>query len=213
MSQVISIRQVQHYLYCPHRWGLIEIGRIWEENYFVTKSQLMHERVHGQNNDYSIRGKKVWTSVSVYNDLPEYNLYGVTDCIEETLNPKSSNELRFCIVEYKPTAPKNKPFNFENAMQGFAQKICVDYLFKTNCDAVIYYADKKKRQSLNFAETYDEYNNKLKELLINMRECMTNGTIPQIVKGQKCSGCSFKDVCMPKKHKAVKVKDRINLLD
>lgn len=32
----ISIRSLQHFLYCPHRWGLLEIGKVWAENYFVT---------------------------------------------------------------------------------------------------------------------------------------------------------------------------------
>ena len=31
-----------------------------------------------------------------------------------------------------------------------------------------------------------------------MRLNLRNGTIPAIVKGQKCSGCSMKDLCMPK---------------
>ena len=78
----ISIRSIQHYLYCPHRWGLIEIDRAWAENYFVTKANLMHERVHDPNQGYLSRGRRVYTSVPVYNDRPEYQLYGVTDCIE-----------------------------------------------------------------------------------------------------------------------------------
>ena len=53
----ISIRSIQHYLYCPHRWGLIEIDRAWAENYFVTKANLMHERVHTPAQGYLSRGE------------------------------------------------------------------------------------------------------------------------------------------------------------
>ena len=67
----ISIRSIQHYLYCPHRWGLIEIDRAWAENYFVTKANLMHERVHDPNQGYLSRGRLVYTSVPIYNDRPE----------------------------------------------------------------------------------------------------------------------------------------------
>ena len=42
----ITIRSIQHYLYCPHRWGLMEIDKAWAENVYVTKANLMHERVH-----------------------------------------------------------------------------------------------------------------------------------------------------------------------
>ena len=65
MSSVeITIRSIQHYLYCPHRWGLLEIDKAWEENIFVTKANLMHKRVHDQKKNNISRGKKVYTSVS-----------------------------------------------------------------------------------------------------------------------------------------------------
>ena len=35
-TQEIAIRSIQHYMYCPHRWGLMEIDRAWAENAFVT---------------------------------------------------------------------------------------------------------------------------------------------------------------------------------
>ena len=81
-NEEITIRSIQHYMYCPHRWGLLEIDKAWAENVFVTKANLMHERVHDPDRHYTARGRKVYTSVPVYNDLEEYNLYGVTDCLE-----------------------------------------------------------------------------------------------------------------------------------
>lgn len=59
MSSVeIAIRSIQHYLYCPHRWGLLEIDKAWAENIFVTKANLMHKRVHDPKKNYISRGKK-----------------------------------------------------------------------------------------------------------------------------------------------------------
>lgn len=200
MNTEIAIRSIQHYMYCPHRWGLIEIDRAWAENIYVTKANLMHERVHDPDNSYTLRGKKVYTSVPVYNDKEEYNLYGVTDCLEVSKN-EAAEDIRgsdICIVEYKPTMSKEKLFREEDAMQIFAQKICVDYVFKTDSRAAIYYADTKKRIQLDFRESFEKYDSELKRLLSEMRLNLRNGTIPAIVKGQKCSGCSMKDLCMPK---------------
>ena len=59
----ITIRSIQHYLYCPHRWGLLEIDKAWAENFFVTKANLMHDRVHDPNRNYTARGKRIFTSV------------------------------------------------------------------------------------------------------------------------------------------------------
>lgn len=69
----------------------MEIGKVWAENYFVTRSVLMHDRVHNPENSYLSRGKRVFTSVWVYNDCPEYNIYGVTDCIEAVPDPDGAS--------------------------------------------------------------------------------------------------------------------------
>lgn len=199
----IAIRSIQHYMYCPHRWGLLEIDKAWAENAFVTKANLMHDRVHDPDRNYISKGKKVYTSVPVYNDLEEYNLYGVTDCLEITKNKKgvsingSEEKYKICIVEYKPTKPKDKEYHEEDLIQVFAQKICVDYVFGCDCDAVLYYADVKKRVMLPLRENYEMYDRQLKELLKEMRVNFEQGVIPPIRKGQKCSGCSMKDLCMP----------------
>lgn len=199
----IAIRSIQHYLYCPHRWGLMEIDRAWEENIFVTKANLMHDRVHAPDRHYSSRGKRVFTSVPVYNDLEEYNLYGVTDCLELTEDSggislgEEGMKYRICIVEYKPTKPKNQAYREDDFMQVFAQKICVDYVFGSDCDAMIYYADVKKRISLPVRDNFAEYDRKIKALLVEMRIALEQGIIPPIRRGQICSGCSMKDLCMP----------------
>lgn len=208
----IPIRSIQHYLYCPHRWGLLEIDQAWSENIFVTKANIMHERVHNPNNHYSSRGRQVFTSVPVFNDQKEYYLYGVTDCIEAKKSKSGvvidELEGRFdlCIVEYKPTKPKNKEYNDDDLMQVFAQKICVDYVFGCDCKAVIYYADAKKRIELPLCENFEEYDLLLKNTLSEMRDYMKKGKIPPKRRNQYCSGCSMKDICMPsiKRRKHVK---------
>lgn len=199
----IGIRSIQHYLYCPHRWGLLEVDKAWAENIFVTKANLMHERVHNPERSYCTKGKKVFTSVPVYHDQEEYNLYGVVDCLEATENKNgifiAENEKKYqlCIVEYKPTKPKNQPYHEEDFMQVFAQKLCVDYVFGGDCRAVLYYSDVKKRVELPVKDRYVECNQKVKVLLSEMRKYLEEGRIPAILKGQRCNGCSMKDLCMP----------------
>lgn len=199
----ITIRSIQHYLYCPHRWGLMEIDKAWAENMYVTKANLMHERVHDPDQSYTMRGKKVYTSVPIYNDLEEYNLYGVTDCLQLTKDAEgvsfngSDEKYHISIVEYKPTIPKSMDYRDDDLMQVFAQKVCVDYVFGTDCDGIIYYADVKKRVVLPLRHNYEEYDIKLKQILKEMRDYLKEGKIPAIRKGQKCSGCSMKELCMP----------------
>lgn len=206
MPPDISIRSVQHYLYCPHRWGLIEIDRAWAENLFVTKANFLHERVHNPKAAYSSPNKKCYTSVTVYNDSREYNLYGVTDCMEVDKSGKIT------IVEYKPTKPKDKSYHFTDLMQVFAQKICVDAVFGSDCDGILYYADVKKRVSLPLRDNFEEYDTLLKSTLLEMRSYLQNGTIPKIPEKQYCSGCSFKDLCMPKAKMTANVRKNIEYI-
>ena len=179
----ISIRSIQHYLYCPHRWGLLEIDCAWSENYYVTKANLLHRRVH-EIGTYSSRAKKSYTSVTVYNDLPQYDVYGVVDCLE------TSGGL-YNIVEYKPSKPKSEEYNHDDLMQVFAQKLCVDHVFGCDCKGYIYYADVKKRICLPLAENFEKYHAELLTLLSDIRDHIEKGSIPPVKKGQKCAGCSF----------------------
>lgn len=202
-TREISIRSIQHYMYCSHRWGLMEIDRAWAENFFVTKANLMHDRVHNPDSSYTSRGVKVYTSVPVYNDLEKYNLYGVTDCLELRKADNGiqigneSEKYQLCIVEYKPTQPKKGGYHEEDLMQVFAQKICVDFVFGGDCDSVIYYADVKKRIKLPIKDNFSLYDRQLSSILEEMRDYLKQGKIPPIRKGQKCNGCSMKDICMP----------------
>ena len=191
----------------------MEIDRAWPENYFVTKGNLIHKRVH-EKEKYYIRNKKVFTSVNVYND--KYGLYGVVDCIEGKLSQNGvsvfndDKKYELCIVEYKPSKPKDKDYNFDDLMQVFAQKVCVDFVFDTNCEGVIYYAKEKKRIPLPLKENYCEYEKTLVKTLEEIRENIKKGIIPPIRKNQKCSGCSMKDICMPKLKKIKCIKNEIS---
>ena len=113
----------------------------------------------------------VRSDVAVYNDLPEYDLFGITDCIE-FIHDKNGVEIsgldgkyRVKIVEYKPKAPKETQFNETDAIQVFAQKICADHIWNCNCEAFIYYSDTRKRVRLPFDSEYEKYDEMLKKLL------------------------------------------------
>ncbi|MGN0575382.1 MAG: CRISPR-associated protein Cas4 [Ruminococcus sp.] len=200
----INIRMIQHFMYCPRRYALLEINKDWNENAFVVSADIMHERVHDGSHSFSDRKKTVRSAVSVYNDLPEYDLYGITDCVEfiRDENGVEINGLdgryNVHIVEYKPKAPKGEPFHETDAIQVFAQKICADFVWKCSSEAFLYYADTRKRVPLPFDDQYEKYDHLLKGYIGEMREILRSHRIPQRKKGQKCSGCSIADLCFPK---------------
>ena len=208
----IAIRDIQHFLYCPHRWGLLKIDCAWAENYYVTKGNLLHKRVHSSEKRYLSPEKKALTTIAVYNDKAPYNIYGFLDSLELVSSEsgiildKTGLKYQLIIVEYKPTAPKDMLFHLSDAIQVFAQKICIDEIFKTNSQCVIYYSDTKQRIKLPFQSEYSFYDDLLKSSLNSMRIFIKNSEIPPIKKNQHCGGCSFKDLCMPssKKYKLLR---------
>ena len=186
----INIRSIQHFMYCPRRWGLLEINDEWSENVYVIKANLLHKRVHSGEHDYSSANKKVISSLSVYND--ELDIYGVVDCVEFKRNNKGDfiksldDKFKVTIVEYKPTKPKDYDYWPSDAIQVFAQKLCIDYVFKCDSDACIYYGDVRRRSFLPFQELYDSYLEEINEYLEQMRSYKTKNQIPRIKNGQKC---------------------------
>ncbi len=206
-NNTINIRSIQHYMYCPRRYALLEINKDWNENAFVIAANILHENVHSGEHQFTDSRKTVKSSISIYNDSPEYDLYGVTDCIEFI---KSHNGVEISgltgkysvkIIEYKPKAPKGDLYNPTDAIQVFAQKICADYVWGCNSEAYLYYADTRKRVKLPFETEYEKYNCELKTLLCEMRLLLAKNQIPLKSKGQKCSGCSISDICFPKEPK------------
>lgn len=88
----INIRSIQHFMYCPRRYALLELNQDWSENALVVKANLMHEHVHDGSHSFSDARKIVRSDIAVWNDSPEYNLFGRTDCIE-FIRQKSGSEI------------------------------------------------------------------------------------------------------------------------
>ncbi|MBP3555728.1 MAG: Dna2/Cas4 domain-containing protein [Clostridia bacterium] len=47
----VDLRSIQQYLYCPHRFGLMENDCSWAENVFVSRGNLAHERGYRRQNN------------------------------------------------------------------------------------------------------------------------------------------------------------------
>lgn len=170
----------------------------WAENAFVCKGNLVHENVD-TGKTLSARNTIAERSVRVYND--DWELFGVIDCLELRRSAsgcfieKYDKRFELTIVEYKVRSPKTGGFRHEDGMQLLAQKICVDAIFKTDCNTFFYYADTRKRVKVEFHKEDYAF---LKTTLSQMKTLHEASVIPPIRKGQYCGGCSLKDICMPK---------------
>ena len=203
-ERTLNIREIQHYLYCPRRFALLKLNCDWAENVSVIKADLLHSNVHDGSHSFSDSRKVVRSDIPVYHDAPEYDLYGVPDCVEFIRDdtgvpiPLLNGHFQVRIVEYKPRAPKDVPYHETDAIQVFAQKICADYVWHCNSEAYLYYADIRKRVRLPFDTEFKRYDELLRRLLREMRDILASHEIPSRKKGQRCSGCSIAEMCFPK---------------
>lgn len=210
-SRSVNIRAIQHFLYCPRRFGLLEINGDWAENASVVKGNIIHERVHSGDGGTCRNGYSM-TAVTLYND--DLDIYGVSDSIEFAPDKngdyigRDGKRYTVTLVEFKPTRPKDGEISLPDAVQVFAQKLCADKVFGCNCKGVVYYADVRKRITLPFDSEYDKYYELVTGLIAQMRDILERGEIPLRKKGQHCGGCSLENVCMPK-CEGYSVKDNI----
>lgn len=200
----VNIRAIQHYMYCPRRFALLEVNNDWAENAYVVKANLLHEKVHDGDHEHTFKDKIVRTSVTIYND--DYDIFGVADCIEFVRSkdgveiPELDGLFKVRIVEYKPKPPQEGDYHESDAIQVFAQKLCADYVWKGKSETFLYYGEKRRRVELPFHDVgfFEKYEKMLVNYLCEMRSILENGAIPAKRKSQSCSGCSLFDYCFAK---------------
>ena len=199
----VAIRSLQHFLYCPRRWGLTEIDRQWHDNAFIAYSELAHERVHTGTRVLSGENKIVRSGVWLYADEPD--LVGIADCVEFTRGkpsagatyiPSLGGSFRVAVVEYKPRMPAGGRIRDDDALQVYAQKLCADHVFGCDAEMTLYYTREKKRVAVP-RERIAGLHELLLGTLARMARCMEERRIPALVRKDGCGGCSFADFCMP----------------
>ncbi|MCD8206860.1 MAG: CRISPR-associated protein Cas4 [Bacteroidales bacterium] len=198
---MIQIRALQHYLYCPHRWGLLYLEGLWQDNSSTVKSGLGHNNVHLDKTSHVNPDKICCTDVSIYST--ELGIYGKTDMLEfvrddaGTYIDELDGKFAVNVIEYKPTAPKNpnKESVRSDCLQLYAQCCCLKELFGCDVTPYIFYIDTHRRVKAEFTE---EDRQILLKVISDIEDCEQNAVIPKSEYGEKCNGCSMAETCMPK---------------
>jgi CRISPR-associated exonuclease Cas4 len=97
----IYLSQLQHYLYCPRQFALIELEDVWIENQFTAEGLVLHQRVNQADKQKRGDIRTVW-SLRISHD--ELGIEGVADVVEYHKQP-DGKEIPYPI-EYKRGKPK-----------------------------------------------------------------------------------------------------------
>jgi len=100
-QEPIYLSRLQHYLFCPRQFALIELEDIWTENQFTAEGQVLHQRVNQADQQKRKDVRTVW-ALRLSNE--ELGIEGVADVVEYHKQPDGA-EIPYPI-EYKRGKPK-----------------------------------------------------------------------------------------------------------
>jgi CRISPR-associated exonuclease Cas4 len=185
----IYLSRLQHYLFCPRQFALIELEDIWTENQFTAEGQVLHQRVNQA--DQQKRGliRTVW-ALRLAN--AELSIEGVADVVEYH---KQADETEIPYpIEYKRGKPKT---HRADEVQLCAQALCLEEMDGVPVpEGALFYGEVRRRHPVIFDAVLRDLT---QQTIAACRAIVQTKTTPKaIYKSKKCNTCSLIDQCHPK---------------
>lgn len=185
----IYLSRLQHYLFCPRQFALIELENVWVENIFTAEGQVMHERVNSSENETrgDIRTVRTLQLGSTF-----YGLEGVADVVE--YHRQADGKSLPYPIEYKRGKPKA---HRADDVQLMAQALCLEEMHGCHIDeGAIFYGKTRRRHVVAFDE---ELRKITIQAIAECRAIMKSGITPKpFYNTDKCRNCSLNEYCHPK---------------
>lgn len=184
----IYLSRLQHYLYCPRQFALIELEDIWLENQFTAEGQVLHQRVNQP--DKQKRGD-VRTAWSLRVSHAGLGIEGVADVVEYHKQP-DGREIPYPI-EYKRGKPKA---HRADEVQLCAQALCLEDMESMAVpEGALFYGEVRRRHAVTFDE---ELRSLTLDTIQACREIIQTKQTPKArYQAKKCRNCSLLDQCHP----------------
>lgn len=191
----LRISGIQHYVFCPRQWALIEIDGEWEENILTVTGSILHEKVHQSNRDsrskaITVRGMRIRSD--------EYQIQGQCDAVEYIPDDKGiyipAYKGKFLVypVEYKKGKSKADD---SDRLQLTAQTVCLEEMLCCEIPkAYLFYFETRRREEVIIS---DELRTALKEMVRQMLHYRDRNHIPKVKIKPRCRSCSLNEKCVP----------------
>lgn len=188
-QEPIYLSRLQHYLFCPRQFGLIELEDVWAENQFTAEGQVLHQRVNQA--DQEKRGS-VRTVRALRLSNEELGIEGVADVVEYHKQPDGS-ETPFPI-EYKRGKPKK---HSADEVQLCAQALCLEEMHGVDVpEGALFYGEVRRRHPVPFDAALRDLT---RQTIAACRAIVQSKITPKAqYQAKKCRACSLIDQCHPK---------------
>lgn len=186
--ETIFLSRLQHYLFCPRQFALIELEDIWVENILTAQGQVLHQRVNQQEQQQ--RGK-ICTVRALPLASQQYGIEGVADVVE--LHQQADGTELPYPIEYKRGKPKT---HRADDVQLCAQALCLEEMYQCSiAEGALFYGETRRRHVVVFD---DELRQLTKQTIDSCRQLVRSGRTPAAMyERQRCNACSLKAECHP----------------
>lgn len=184
----IYLSSLQHYLYCPRQFGLIELEDVWLENQFTAEGQVLHQRV-----DQAEKEKRgdIRTVRALRLSHSTLGIEGVADVVEYHRLPDGTE--RPFPIEYKRGKPKA---HRADEVQLCAQALCLEDMEGIVVPkGALFYGAVRRRHVVEFDEPLRELT--LQTILACRAIVQSNITPKAVYQAAKCRHCSLIEQCHP----------------
>ncbi len=200
----IYLSRLQHYLFCPRQFALIELEDIWSENQFTAEGQVLHQRVNQADQQKRGTVRTVWAQRLANIEL---GIEGVADVVE--YHKQSDGTETPYPIEYKRGKPKA---HRADEVQLCAQALCLEEMHGVDVpEGALFYGEVRRRHPVVFDA---ELRDLTSQTILACRIIVQTKTTPKaIYKSKKCNACSLIDQCHPqgfKKSAAAWLTEQIN---
>lgn len=184
----IYLSRLQHYLFCPRQFGLIELEDVWTENQFTAEGQVLHQRVNQADQQKRGAIRTVW-ALRLAN--VELGIEGVADVVEYHKQADGA-EIPYPI-EYKRGKPKA---HRADEVQLCAQALCLEEMHGVPVpEGALFYGEVRRRHPVVFDA---ELRSLTAQTILACRAIVQTKITPKaIYKSKKCNACSLIDQCHP----------------
>jgi len=142
-QEPIYLSRLQHYLFCPRQFGLIELESIWAENQFTAEGQVLHQRVNQPDQQKRGAIRTVWALRLAHAEL---GIEGVADVVEYH-KQADGTEIPYPI-EYKRGKPKT---HRADEVQLCAQALCLEDMHGVAVpEGALFYGEVRRRHPVVF---------------------------------------------------------------
>jgi len=185
----IYLSRLQHYLFCPRQFALIELEDIWIENQFTAEGQVLHQRVDQPEQQKRGDIRTAW-ALRLANE--ELGIEGVADVVE--YHKQADGTETPYPIEYKRGKPKT---HRADEVQLCAQALCLEEMHGiTVPDGALFYGEVRRRHEVIFDDVLRDLT--LQTILACRAIVQTKITPKAQYNAKKCKNCSLIDQCHPK---------------